>query len=145
MTKEKTWNVYITWWQKKTGNVYDSWVTQPSCATRLRWLSKRKALSFSNLDPLSCRHITVEQSDKNDRWHCIHPIIKWQDCRVAPRNRYTRGMFVDDFGKISHVTTANEGLRDEAPTFDFMEFFVDLFFTLIGALKQAKHFHYNHP
>lgn len=54
-------------------------------------------------------------------------------------------MFVDDFGKISHATTANEGLRDEAPTFDFMEFFVDLFFTLIGALKQAKHFHYNHP
>lgn len=55
-------------------------------------------------------------------------------------------MFVDDFGKFSHATTANESLRDEAPTFDFMEFFVDLsFFTLIGTLKQAKHFYYNHP
>ena len=72
--------------------------------------------------------------------------MKWQDCRVAPRNSYTRGMFVDDFGKFSHATTANESLRDEAPTFDFMEFFVDLsFFTLIGTLKQAKHFYYNHP
>ena len=50
-------------------------------------------------------------------------------------------MFVDDFGKFSHATTANESLRDEAPTFDFMEFFVDLsFFTLIGTLKQANTF-----
>lgn len=36
---------------------------------KLWWVSKRRTLSFSNLNPL--RHITMEQNSKNDRWHCI--------------------------------------------------------------------------
>ena len=51
-------------------------------------------------------------------------------------------MFVDDFGKFSHATTANKVLRNEAPSFDFMElFFAHIsLFNLISALNQANTF-----